>query len=127
MPEPNLRLELYRRFARLASPAAADAFADELADRFGELPAPVQQLLDEARLRAWCMAHRVTRLDAGPNAVALTVSDPALLERLPGTGQGQADHPADRRNRRRRAFGPAMRGPDRPLTRASRTLPSRNR
>ena len=75
--EPNLRLELYRRLSRLASLADADAFAEELADRFGELPAPVLRLLDLARLRAWCAANGVARLDAGPHAVALTPADPA--------------------------------------------------
>ncbi len=72
VPEPNLRLELYRRLARLPSPDAATDLADELHDRFGDLPDPVHHLLDLARLRAWCTTHRVTKLDAGPQAIALT-------------------------------------------------------
>ncbi len=74
-PEPNLRLDLYRRLSRLDSAAAADDFVEELADRFGELPAPVLQLVDLARLRVWCVARGVSRLDAGPNAVALSLPD----------------------------------------------------
>ena len=83
--EPNLRLQLYRRLARLSSPEAASEFADELIDRFGELPAPVEHLLDQARLRCWCAAHRITRLDAGPQAIALTPAEPADAASLAGT------------------------------------------
>ncbi len=55
--------------------------AEEMEDRFGELPDRVHLLLDQARLRAWCTAHRVTRLDAGPQAVALTAEDAESLAR----------------------------------------------
>ncbi len=58
VPEPNLRLELYRRLARFESPAQVADFADELADRFGELPNPVLLLLSVARLRTWCARAR---------------------------------------------------------------------
>ena len=85
--EPNLRLELYRRLARLRSPAEAGEMAEELFDRFGELPEPVANLLDEARLRAWCAHHRVVQVQAGPQAVALTPENPrqapALAKALP--------------------------------------------
>ena len=33
-------------------------------------------------IRAWCAAHGVARLDAGPQAVALRTVDPAALDRL---------------------------------------------
>ncbi len=84
VPEENVRVQLYRRLARLPRPAEADAFADEMADRFGDLPDAVLRLLDLARLRAWCAAHRVVRLDAGPQAVALALEDPADAEALAG-------------------------------------------
>ena len=79
--EPGLRLELYRRLARLPTPEAVTDLAEEMEDRFGELPDCVHLLLDQARLRAWCTAHRVTRLDAGPQAVALTAEDAEGLAR----------------------------------------------
>ena len=80
--EPNLRIELYRRLARLANPDAAATLADELEDRFGELPEPVHLLIAQASLRAWCTAHRIARLDAGPQAIALTPADAADAEKL---------------------------------------------
>ena len=87
---PNLRLELYRRLARLATPDAAVDLADEWHDRFGELPDAVQQLLDLARLRAWCTAQRVVRLDAGPQAVAMTLEDAAAAAKLATALDGTA-------------------------------------
>ena len=87
VPESNLRLDLYRRLARIATREAAEDFAAELADRFGEYPPALACLLDEARLRAWCVSIGVSRVDAGPKATALTLADAAaasgLAQRLP--------------------------------------------
>ncbi|MDP9096409.1 MAG: DEAD/DEAH box helicase, partial [Pseudomonadota bacterium] len=73
--ETNLRLELYRRLARLATLEDTEDFAVELVDRFGVCPAPVACLLDEARLRCWCLAHRVVAVDSGPKATSVTMLD----------------------------------------------------
>lgn len=75
VPESNLRLDLYRRLARVSTAAEADDFAAELEDRFGDIPPALAALLDEARLRAWCRDHAVLRVDAGPKAIALTAAD----------------------------------------------------
>ena len=80
--EPDLRLQLYRRLARLPTAEATVELADELADRFGDLPEPVELLLGQARLRAWCAAKGVVQVDAGPQAVALTLADAAAAEAL---------------------------------------------
>jgi transcription-repair coupling factor (superfamily II helicase) len=56
VPDQRAKIDLYRRLARLASEAAVDDFAGELADRFGPLPPVVAHLLELARLRIW--AHR---------------------------------------------------------------------
>ena len=84
IPEPDLRLGLYARLARLAEAAAIDAFEDELCDRFGPLPEPARRLLARARLAVLARAARIARIDAGPAAIALTprpgfVGDPAAL------------------------------------------------
>ncbi len=47
----TVRLELYRRIHSLAATAEADAFAAELADRFGPPPDPVRALLELKRVR----------------------------------------------------------------------------
>ncbi len=87
VPESNLRLDLYRRLSRIMTLDDAEDFAAELADRFGEPPPATACLLDEARLRAWCVTAGVSQVDAGPKATAFTLADAdaavALARRLP--------------------------------------------
>jgi transcription-repair coupling factor (superfamily II helicase) len=52
VPSERLRLEAYRRLSEAADAAAVEAVAEELRDRYGEPPEPVQNLLAVARLRA---------------------------------------------------------------------------
>lgn len=88
VPEPNLRLGLYSRMARLTDPAELTEFEDELADRFGPPPPELAGLLTLIRLRCWCAQRGIARLDAGPQGAALTPCDAAgadhLAERLQG-------------------------------------------
>jgi transcription-repair coupling factor (superfamily II helicase) len=72
VPEPDLRLNLYARLARVSEPADAEHLAEEIEDRFGAPPTSVRDLLAIARLRAQCRALGVARVDAGPLAIALT-------------------------------------------------------
>lgn len=72
IPEADLRLGLYVRLARIGTDADLDAFDDELVDRFGPVPPPAQALLMQARLRLLARGARVSRIDAGPAAIALT-------------------------------------------------------
>lgn len=46
----NLRLECYRRLARLKSEVELESFVDELRDRFGRLPQPVLNLIELTRI-----------------------------------------------------------------------------
>jgi transcription-repair coupling factor (superfamily II helicase) len=72
IPEPDLRVGLYGRLARLCAADAIDAFEEEVIDRFGPLPAAAETLLAHARLRVLARAARVERVDAGPAGIALT-------------------------------------------------------
>ncbi|WP_145106059.1 DEAD/DEAH box helicase [Cereibacter sediminicola] len=71
VPEPELRIELYHRIARVADPGEAESLAEEVADRFGPPPPPLQALLTEARLRALAALLGVERASLGPEGVAL--------------------------------------------------------
>ncbi|HEY8564275.1 MAG TPA: DEAD/DEAH box helicase [Beijerinckiaceae bacterium] len=70
VPEVEVRLDLYARLARFATPRAVGRFAAELEDRFGALPEEALTLLDLARLGLACQTAGIERLDAGPQALA---------------------------------------------------------
>ena len=51
VPEEAQKLELYRRLARARTPGDVAAFRQEVIDRFGPMPLPVQRLAEVAELR----------------------------------------------------------------------------
>ncbi len=51
VPEEPQKLELYRRLGRVVSDAELDEVRAELLDRYGELPSPVERLLEVSQLR----------------------------------------------------------------------------
>jgi transcription-repair coupling factor (superfamily II helicase) len=69
--ELPVRLGLYRRIGTLASDAETDAMAAELVDRFGPLPAEVENLLQTMALKRMCRAAGVEKLEAGPKGMVL--------------------------------------------------------
>ncbi|MBM3646692.1 MAG: transcription-repair coupling factor [Alphaproteobacteria bacterium] len=71
----SVRMGLYRRIGALASQAEIDAFATELVDRFGKMPAEAEFLLNTVALKLLCRAAGVDRIDAGEKAVVLSLHD----------------------------------------------------
>ncbi|MFC7398395.1 TRCF domain-containing protein [Chelatococcus sp. GCM10030263] len=72
VPDEEARLELYGRVARAATEGEVDELEDEIEDRFGSLPEPVRDLLALARIRQACRRLGIARIDAGPQAIAIT-------------------------------------------------------
>jgi transcription-repair coupling factor (superfamily II helicase) len=68
----QLRLGLYRRLSALESRAEIDAFAAELVDRFGDLPAEVDHLLDVMEIKGLCRAAGIAKVDAGTKGAVIT-------------------------------------------------------
>ena len=66
-----VRLGLYRRIGALTSDAESEALAAELVDRFGKLPAEVENLLETVALKRACRAAGVEKLDAGPKGMVI--------------------------------------------------------
>ncbi|MBP2299001.1 DEAD/DEAH box helicase [Azospirillum picis] len=89
IPEEELRIGLHRRIARSSEAGDLDALYEEVEDRFGPLPEPVERLLAIAALRCRCRALGIATLGAGPSGVALTLhsagSDPRRAERRAAT------------------------------------------
>nr|WP_246849809.1 TRCF domain-containing protein [Rubellimicrobium arenae] len=81
IPEPEVRINLYHRLARTQAAGDVDRLADEIADRFGPPPPAVKDLLRAASIRALARTLGVTRISAGPAAIALDVEADAA-ERL---------------------------------------------
>jgi transcription-repair coupling factor (superfamily II helicase) len=67
----GVRLGLYRRLGALADRREIDAFAAELIDRFGPLPAEVENLLQIIAIKAWCREAGVERVEAGPKGAVI--------------------------------------------------------
>jgi transcription-repair coupling factor (superfamily II helicase) len=68
----TVRLSLYRRIANLVDESEIDSFAAELADRFGTLPAEVENLLKVIAIKQLCKLTGVERVDAGPKGAVIS-------------------------------------------------------
>jgi transcription-repair coupling factor (superfamily II helicase) len=91
VPGERLRLEAYRRLAAAGDDAAIEAVRAELVDRYGPIPAPVENLLAVASFRVHAKRFGITEVTLQGNAVrfapvALRESQVLRLQRLfPGT------------------------------------------
>ena len=68
----SVRLGLYRRIARLRGAEEIDAFAAELIDRFGTLPADVENLLKSVAIKGLCLDAGVDKVEAGPKGAVVS-------------------------------------------------------
>ena len=67
----GLRMSLYRRLSDLTAAEDIEAFAAELIDRFGDLPAEVRNLLDIVAIRQLCKQAGIASVEAGPKGAVL--------------------------------------------------------
>ena len=86
-PDVHERLTLYKRLANCDSDDDLRAMQEELIDRYGEMPAQTQALMETHRLRLAGRALGLAKLDAGPAAIQLQFVpnppiDPAKIIRL---------------------------------------------
>ena len=68
----SVRLGLYRRLAGLVDRKEIEAFAAELIDRFGPLPAEVENLLQVMTIKQLCRDAGVEKVEAGPKGAVVT-------------------------------------------------------
>ncbi len=80
IPNEGQKLEIYHRIADIETQADYDDVLDELIDRFGDIPRPVDNLIKIALLKA--RAHRlyVTELTASLDQIRLTFLPEAPLD-----------------------------------------------
>src|SRR5215475_963587 len=93
IPTENLRLRTYKRVSSIRSEDERNDVARELADRFGKLPASVENLLDYAVLKSICERLRISTVERQGNKLAIrfhpeTPLDPAALVKVVRSRQG---------------------------------------
>jgi transcription-repair coupling factor (superfamily II helicase) len=94
VPEVNQRLALYKRLTGATGEKDIAELHAELADRFGPLPSPAEQLLDVVRIRAAARALGVEKVETGEGKALITFSpatavDPARLVSRIQTSRGR--------------------------------------
>ncbi|SIO09187.1 transcription-repair coupling factor [Singulisphaera sp. GP187] len=72
VPGPRMKVELYRRLARLRSFERLADFRQELIDRFGPLSTPAENLIAEAELRILAARWQLERIHVEDEYVVLT-------------------------------------------------------
>jgi transcription-repair coupling factor (superfamily II helicase) len=78
VPEERLRLEAYKRLAAATNEVEINAVAEELLDRYGQMPAPVENLLAVARFRV--LARTVGLTDVVLQGASIRFAPVALPE-----------------------------------------------
>jgi transcription-repair coupling factor (superfamily II helicase) len=69
--DPQLKMDLYRRLARMREPELADRLRDEFRDRYGPLPIPVENLLAVHRIRILASRNGVEEVRASRRSIDL--------------------------------------------------------
>ena len=64
VPDPTLRLNLYKRLAAIGEAGQLADFAEELTDRFGPIPVEVSRLFQVMELKLQARALRIQEIDA---------------------------------------------------------------
>ncbi|MHB8079693.1 MAG: transcription-repair coupling factor [Candidatus Krumholzibacteriia bacterium] len=89
--DPEQKMDLYRRLARLREGRDFARLREELRDRYGPLPGEVENLLGAQRIRVLAAACGVEEVRAERNGLALFFAggrepSPAIIRGLMGTG-----------------------------------------
>ncbi len=74
----DLRMGLYRRLSALETDADIEGFAAEMIDRFGPLPAEVEQLFGVVAIKNLCRRANVEKVEAGPKGIVVAFRDNAF-------------------------------------------------
>lgn len=72
IPEPQHRIEIYRKLAQATDKTALEGLQNELRDRFGPPPSPVELLLAAAELRILADEKNVTVIESKEDKLMLT-------------------------------------------------------
>jgi transcription-repair coupling factor (superfamily II helicase) len=109
IPGERQRISIYRRLSSLWEGEHVSALEEEIVDRFGEMPSPVRNLIEIARLRIACREVGIVDVRAHRGRVRLRISRNVALTRRERLIMGELYR--DTVRGKRRAEPPAL---DRP-------------
>jgi transcription-repair coupling factor (superfamily II helicase) len=72
LPEPQHRIEMYRKLAQATDKASLESLSRELRDRFGPPPPPVELLLQVAEIRILAADHGIDAVEVKEDKLMLT-------------------------------------------------------
>ncbi len=87
IPDRQLRLQLYRRMSEFRSEGEIQSLADELKDRFGELPIEVQNLLYQLNIRLKAARSDLISISIENGQILLQIPENWPREKLPELGR----------------------------------------
>jgi transcription-repair coupling factor (superfamily II helicase) len=82
VPDMRLKIDLYRRIARLGTLAEWEDLAAELVDRFGPRPPEIERLLKLARLRIWAHDWGINQVHIEDGFVVFGYNDRLRIDAL---------------------------------------------
>jgi transcription-repair coupling factor (superfamily II helicase) len=82
VPDTSLRLRLYRRMSVLESMSDIDNIAEELADRFGPIPDPVDNLLFQLRVKSLATAAGVSAVTTEVGQIHIRMAEQNGSDRI---------------------------------------------
>jgi transcription-repair coupling factor (superfamily II helicase) len=82
VPDPALRLRLYRRMSTLDSLAEIDGMAEEFADRFGPIPDPLDNLLYQLRVKTLALKANVQAVTTEAGQIKIRIPETMIKNRF---------------------------------------------
>lgn len=89
VPDMRLKIDLYRRIARIAGIDEWNDLASELVDRFGPRPGEVERMLELARLRIWAHHWGIATVHLEEGFVVFDYTDRHRIEQLAAKSRGR--------------------------------------
>ena len=89
LPDKRLKIDLYRRIARLATIEEWEDLSSELVDRFGPRPPAVERMLLLAKLRVWAYQRKIASIHVEDGFVVFGYTDRPQIERLAKMNPGR--------------------------------------
>ncbi|MCY4543031.1 MAG: transcription-repair coupling factor, partial [Rhodobacteraceae bacterium] len=75
VPDPDVRLGLYRRLATLTTDDELTEMKEELADRFGPVPSSLHTFFELLQIKSRCKEAGIASLSCGPKGAVVTFHD----------------------------------------------------